>query len=149
MPQHRFSKPWVRRVPATGAAAIFLTALALLPATPGCTERDRSPEVFSIDGKIDDIKITGSGGEITATYFSEKHNQNVVATAVVTKDTEIMINGALAGLSQIRKGEAARADVLVDRSGEERTYKVLKIYIDRPTEPAPTGAEPGRPQDGG
>ena len=132
--------------PSQRSVIVGLLAVTTLPG--GCRQRERSPEVFSLEGKIEDIKTTAGGqGEITVIYYSEKHGQEVVGTALVTKETEIMINGAIAELSQIKEGERVRGDVLVDRSGEERTYRILKMHIDRPSEQPPAGPQRGEAAD--
>lgn len=106
----------------------------------GCKETERPPEVITLEGKIDDIKIRAGGqGEITAVYYNEKHHQEVSGTAQVTGETEILINGAVSDLSHVRKGERVRADVLVDRSGDKQSFRVLKMTIERPTEAAESG----------
>ena len=69
----------------------------------GCRKNEDRVSVQTLKGKVDKIVAESDGtGEITVIYFSEKHNQEVRGTGKITKDTEIIINGAIAKLSDIR-----------------------------------------------
>jgi ribosomal protein L19 len=50
----------------------------------------------------------------------------------VNAETEIMINGALAKLADLKVGDRIRGDVKVIRQGKERRQVVLKVRVDRP-----------------
>jgi len=115
-------------------AASAVLALASITAPAGCRRNETEPEVFSIDGKVEKITVAGDDadtGQVTVTYRSEKHDQEIVGTGVVTKDTEVLINGAAAKLRDIREGERVRGQVLVEKKGKQRRLVVRKIYIDR------------------
>ena len=100
---------------------------------------DDGVKVESLEGKVDKIVLNRDGtGEITVAYFSEKHNQDVVGTGVVTKKTEIMINGVVATLKDIREGERVRGEVRLEKKGGKKVQTVLKINVDRPK---PIGGE--------
>lgn len=98
----------------------------------GCRKEEPTYEVVSIDGKIERIKLTSDDtGEISVSYYSEKKGQEVIDTGLVTRETEIMINGAVAKLEDLREGERVRGEVRVDKKGKERQKTALKIYVDR------------------
>jgi hypothetical protein len=55
----------------------------------------------------------------------------MLGTGTVTKTTEIMINGVVAQLRDIREGERVRGEVRIDKKGSKKERIALKIYIDR------------------
>ena len=129
---------------------MVLAVGTLLGLPQGCSERERHSEVVPLEGKIEKVDAKADGtGEIAVSYFSEKQNQEIVGTGQVTRETEIMINGVVSRLSDLRLGERIRGDVRVEKQGNERRQIVLKIYADRAvTEPgtsAPTSTLPKSP----
>ncbi len=111
----------------------FLALAFLLIACPGCREDEPGVEVLSIKGKIEKIELqTGQTGEITVLYYNEKQGKEALGTGLVTADTEIMINGALAKLSDLREGDRVRGDVRVEKTGDKTKRIILKIHINRP-----------------
>ena len=108
--------------------------LAVILLVPGCAEDEPDSEVVSLVGKIDKIDRTSDEtGQITVVYYSEKHGQDMVGIGTVTAETEIMINGALAKLTDLRAGDHVRGEVRVEKKGQQRTQTALKIHVDRPT----------------
>ncbi len=116
-----------------GLGAILLT---------GCTKEEPRAEVMTLDqAKIEKIEVNADGtGRITVSYYSEKQSQDVVGIGEITKETEIMINGAVAKLSELRKGERVRGEVRIEKKGDKKTQVALKIYVNRPK---PVGGEGG------
>ena len=107
--------------------------LAVILLVPGCAEDEPTSEVVSLVGKIDKIDRTSDEtGQITVVYYSEKHGQEMVGLGTVTAETEVMINGALAKLKDLRTGDHIRGEVRVEKKGKQRTQTVLKIHVDRP-----------------
>lgn len=138
-------KPWKDRdkMPSTGphaqrlrfarSFATVLLPLAVALIVPGCSKKDEGPKVMPLVGKVEKIDVHSDGtGELTVLYYSEKHKQEVLGTAIVTEDTEIMIDGTVASLKDIREGEQVRGEVRIDKKGDERIHTVLKITIERP-----------------
>ena len=109
----------------------------VLPATlfvAGCGEKAPKPEVVTLSGKIERIeRTTDESGRITVVYYSEQHQQEMSGTGIVTKETEVMINGAIAKLRDLREGDRVTGDVRVEKSGKERKQVALKIHADRST----------------
>ncbi|MBI1826425.1 MAG: hypothetical protein HY287_11540 [Planctomycetes bacterium] len=125
---------------------IFLTRKRLLESVvavgmlllPGCRDKAEGPAVFPLEGKVEKVELNSpdNSGKITVSYYNEKQRQEVSGTALLTHDTEVMINGAVGTLRDIRQGEKIRGEVRIDKKGGERIQTVLKIRIDRPkTEP--------------
>ena len=121
------------------ARALCPLIVAGILLTPGCRKQDPGYEVVPLEGKIEKIKLTSDDtGEISVSYYSEKHRQEVIGTGLVTRETEIMINGAIAGLKDLREGERVRGEVRIEKKGGEKKRIALKIYVDRP-KPVGTG----------
>ena len=122
-----FRARFVRFSPAIGL--FMCVALAAL----GCKGREQPPETVALEGKIEKVEPSAvDGGRITVSYYSEKQKQTVVGVGTVTKETEIMINGAVATLTDLKEGDRVRGQVRVDKSGDKKTQTVLKITIERP-----------------
>ena len=120
-------------------AGMIIMLLAVVFLVPGCRTDDEGVKVESLEGKVEKIVLNRDGtGEITVAYFSEKHNQDVTGTGMVTKETEIMINGVVATLGDIREGERVRGEVRIEKIGGKKVKTALKINIDRPK---PIGGE--------
>ena len=98
----------------------------------GCSEDKPSVSLLSLKGKIEKIDRTSDRtGTITVQYFNEKQSKEVLGSAIVTADTEIMINGALAKLSDLREGDRVRGKVRVEKKGGLNTQTVLQMRVDR------------------
>ncbi len=121
----------------TAEHACRLTILGFALAAPlalcaGCAEKESQPEVISLEGKIEKIeRQTDTTGKITVVYYNEKQKQEVPGTGVVTKETEIMIDGAVATLKDLREGERVRGEVRVDKKDGKKVQTALKIYAER------------------
>lgn len=98
----------------------------------GCSEDKPSVSLLSLKGKIEKIDRTSDRtGTITVQYFNEKQSKEVLGSAIVTADTEIMINGALAKLSDLREGDRIRGKVRVEKKGGRNTQTVLQMRVNR------------------
>ena len=120
------------RVDLRRVISVLTCAVIVTPALVGCRDNDPGFEVITLEGKVEKIEVEADGtGEITVLYFSEKHNQEMLGTGTITKDTEIMISGVLARLEDIRVGEHVRGEVRIQKKREKKERIALKIYIDR------------------
>lgn len=116
------------------AILLMLLIPVLLLASPGCRKQDPGFEIVTLEGKIEQIeRITDETGEITLLYYSEKHKQEMTGMGLVTRETEIMINGAIGKLQDLREGDRVRGEVRIEKTGKEKRQIALKIYVDRPT----------------
>lgn len=123
----------VQTVRGIGFNVVAPLALVLLLSGLTCRQEDASVEVVPLVGKVEKIDARPDGtGELVIAYFSERHNQEISGVGQVTKETEIMINGATATLADVRLGEQVRGEVRVEKKGKERKRIALKIYVDRP-----------------
>ena len=121
--------------------ALFLCpvlAASLLIPLPGCRKEEPRVEVQTYAGKLESIRWIRDKaqpnviGEVTVRFQSEKHgHQEVEGKALVKSDSEILINGVVARLQDVREGEYGIADVRIDKTGDQPTYTMLRIRIDR------------------
>ena len=111
-----------------------LTLSAFFLVVPsGCGGKEPQPEIVSLEGKVEKIERTSdTTGKITVVYFSEKQKQEMTGTGQVTKETEIMIDGAAATLKDLHEGERVRGEVRVEKKGGKKVQTVLKIHVERP-----------------
>lgn len=117
---------------------IFLALLAVVG--DGCAEKQKQAEIISLEGKVEKIERTSdTTGKITVVFFSEKQKQEMTGTAEVTKETEIMIDGAAATLKDLRDGDRVRGEVRVEKKGGKKFQSVLKIHVERPKSGASGG----------
>ena len=113
--------------------SVCLFTVALLAICPGCRENEPGFEVVSLEGKIENIEMTSAEtGEITIVYYSEKQKREALGIGLVTRETEIMINGAVATLKHLRPGDRVRGDVRIEKKRGKKRQTALKINVDRP-----------------
>ena len=112
---------------------VLLCVAAGIMWAPGCRKEAPTTEVMTLEGKVEKIKLTSEEtGELSVSYYSEKHGQEVVGTGLVTRETEIVVNGVVAKLADLREGERVRGEVRIEKRGGKKQQIVLKIYVDRP-----------------
>ena len=109
----------------------FFTVLLALTAG-GCGDNESPPEIITLEGKIEKIeRTTDKTGKVTVVYYSEKQKQEIPGTAQVTAETEIMIDGAVAVLKDLKEGESVRGEVRVEKKGGKKVQTIVKIHADR------------------
>ena len=112
---------------------VGLLTVPFLLACPGCRERKDDVRIQTLEGKVEKIVVNPDGtGELTVVYFSDKHDREIAGTGRVTKETEIVVNGTVATLKDMREGERVRGEVRLEKKGGEKIQTVLKVYVDRP-----------------
>lgn len=111
----------------------WLLVLGLLMAGPACSKKEESYDVLHLAGKVEEVDVNPDGtGELTVLYYSESQQQDVIGTGRVTPETQIIIDGVVSKLQDVRPGDQVRGEVRVEKKGEERKRIALKIYVDRP-----------------
>lgn len=120
----------------TVATAIALGLLLTLPS--GCRQKEGGADVLTLRGRIEKIEPNAKDadtGRITVRYRTEKQPDEKVGHGVVTRETEIVINGALAKLADLKAGDDVRVDVRIAKGSDEPTPIVLKIRVERAPSP--------------
>ena len=107
----------------------------------GCRKEQPRFEIVSLEGTVEKIERgPDNTGVITVAFYSDKQQQETLGTGKVTPETEIMINGAVATLADLRVGDRVRGQVRIEKKGEQRIQVAVKIHVDRPE---PLGNDPG------
>jgi len=113
------------------AALGFLAVVVPLTAG-GCGDNDSPPEIITLEGKIEKIeRTTDKTGKVTVVYYSDKQKQEIPGTAQVTAETEIMIDGAVAILKDLKEGDRVSGEVRVEKKGGKKVQSIVKIHADR------------------
>ena len=76
---------------------------------------------------------TETTGEITVRFFSEKQNQEIVGTALVTPQTRIEKGGAAARFLDLQEGMQVQGQVRVEKDGGQRKFTAVHIQIEGTT----------------
>lgn len=127
---------------------IALSVMALVAVGPtGCKEDEPGFKVVALAGTVEKIdKIDASSARVQISYYSEKRGREVSAEVLVTPETEIVINGQVARLEDIRIGERAEGEALVTHRGDQRTTTVKRVRIERAAAIVPaTAVDPPNP----
>lgn len=122
-----------------GSAAVFGAVVLLGIGAPGCRQAEDEADILTLQGKIEKVDAKPDGtGTVTISYYNEKHGEEMVGTGEISRETEIMVNGVMAGIGDLRVGDQARGEVRINKRGKERRQIALKIYVER-GESAPQG----------
>lgn len=112
---------------------MYPATLIVLLACPGCRDDKDDFEVIPLQGKVLEVSPESDDtGRITVSYYSEKHEQEIEGTGEITAETEILINGVVARLRDIREGERISGEVRVEKKGGKKRLIALKIHVNRP-----------------
>lgn len=105
----------------------------------GCGQDSELPEYDQITGEV--ASIDKASGEVSMSYFSEKHRKNVEIRGRLAPEAEIFIDGVTARLDDVRIGDRVKVLGRVEKREGERNLVALKVEIDR-REPT-TASSPG------
>lgn len=123
------------------ATTAFLLGLGLLASIAGCPNRGESTTVREVVGTIEEIDLQNKRVKVKA--YLEKHETYETFLVHVTNETEILINGSLATLNDVKEGERAEGRVRVNRSEGRTELTALAVSIERGEVLAAPSAEPG------
>jgi redox-regulated HSP33 family molecular chaperone len=113
-----------------GVLGLFLSAIVLLGS--GCRDKKPSSEVLTLEGTVEKVTAKADGtGEIVVRYYSEKHQKELEGVGRVTRETQILVNGQAASLSDIKPGEPVTGKVRVEKKGKVKNLTVLEVQVDR------------------
>ena len=109
------------------------TVIVVLPlclvVLPGCGKKEDSRQHLRREGIIERIDLDRS--EVTLRYYSEKHKIETTVTGKATPETEILINGVLSSLDQLRVGERVSVIGWVRGHGDRREVVAVSINVER------------------
>ncbi len=101
----------------------------LLIALASCRLQEPETKYKAMSGTIDRINLRT--GEVTFRFLHEKSGQYREHRAWLLPETEILINGRLSKLSDIKVGERVSPIWRIEQSGKRRRITALKIRIAR------------------
>jgi hypothetical protein len=112
-------------------ATLWMASLAatLLILAPACSEEKSKDDVREVAGTVESIDPDKKIVKVR-TYL-EKRERYQPFPVLVTDDTEILINGALARLEDVRVGEQAEGTIRIVRDDNSMRFIALKVRIRR------------------
>ena len=119
--------------------AASVTACAALQ---GCREAGGERDYQTREGVIERIDLAES--EVTFRYYSKKHDREIPITGKATAETEVIINGVLSSLADLREGERVTVTGWVRGHGTDREVVAVTVQANRAAtirrQPQPTSA---------
>jgi hypothetical protein len=119
----------------------LLCITAMLPLA-GCSDRKESTRVEEVVGTIEEIDLANNRVKVKA--YVEKQESYHTFVVHISDDTEVMINGSLAKLTDVHEGERAEGRVRITRKDGVTTFTALAVKIER----GEVLAAPGTPDAG-
>ncbi len=118
----------------TGVAMVLLT-LSIIAVVGGCIDEGSHRSVVSVDGHIASVDPAQGGGgdmgQIGIAYQDDRGEGEIIKPAIVLRQTEIVINGVLSTLADLRAGDSMHGDFRVERNGNGKRYVALTIHVER------------------
>jgi len=124
--------------------SMFVIAGAALVICGGCTDREPESQVRELEGIIEEIDVEHK--TVKVRFYNEKRKTTMTMPVKVTDETEILINGALAAMADVKEGERAKGTIRVKQVDENLELTALRVEIKRaeplkPTSDPPAAAE--------
>ena len=96
---------------------------------PGCAEEAPKRKYRVLEGTAEKIDL--KTGQVSMNYFSKKRNEELAVEGRITDETEVLINGRLARLEDIRPQEHVRVTGYKEGKGVNALVVVTKVEIER------------------
>ena len=95
----------------------------------GCNNNQPSVEYRELAGTIQKIDL--NTGRVTLLFLHEKSGQYREIEGYVLPDTEIMINGRISKLADMKVGEHVSVHGRIETTGKTRRISAVKISVNR------------------
>jgi len=118
---------------ATTVNLAFWTILGAVLAV-GCGKDSELPEYDQITGKVSSVDRTS--GEVSMSYYSEKHRKDIEIHGRLSPEAEIFIDGVTARLDDVKIGDRVKVLGRVEKRDDERNLVALKVEVTRRESPA-------------
>lgn len=105
-------------------------ALGVILASSGCSKDDEEPEFRQIEGTAEKLDL--ATGEVALRFFHKKSGKEQILSGMVTDQTEVLINGRVAELKDIRLQERVKVTGYKKGSGARAQLVAVKVEIERP-----------------
>jgi hypothetical protein len=124
--------------------SFFVIAGAALLLCGGCKDREPEATVREMEGVIEAIDVDNK--TVKVRFYNEKRKTEMSVAVNVTDETEILINGALAQMTDVKEGERAHGTIRVKQVDDDFELTALRVEIKRaeplkPTSDPPAAAE--------
>jgi len=113
----------------------------------GCQKREPEREYQTITGYA--LSIDEASGKVAMRFYSKKKQLEVELVGTVTAETEVLIDGRVAQLSEIKVGEEVVVTGYREKDGERRRLVATRIEVERgewrrgPTSATQAATKPG------
>jgi hypothetical protein len=115
---------------AVGKGLASIVVMAVLAGLAGGCERERDRDsIVEMEGIISEIDAPRE--VVTVRAYLAKHKLEREFEVHATEETEILINGSLATLSDLKIGEKAVGTIRIERDGDDKRYVALSVQIER------------------
>jgi hypothetical protein len=125
----------------TKALLPALLAAGLLVTLPGCSKDDDEPEFRQLEGTAEKLNL--DTGQVALRFFHQKSGTEQVIEGIVNDQTEVLINGRVAKLKDIRLKERVKVTGYRKGKGADAQMVAVKVEIERPEWIATGGEEQG------
>lgn len=121
-------------LPALLTAGLFITL-------PGCSKDDDEPEFRQLEGTAEKLDL--GTGQVALRFFHQKSGTEQVIEGIVNDQTEVLINGRVAKLKDIRLKERVKVTGYRKGKGDDVQMVAVKVEIERPEWIETGGADQG------
>ncbi|GJM27039.1 MAG: hypothetical protein DHS20C16_34540 [Phycisphaerae bacterium] len=111
--------------PRIGIVVVLASAFCFLT---GCSEEKKKTHIEEVTGTIESI-----GNKVVAVRtYSKKHNKELTYKVEVDNETEILINGSIASIKDLKVGETAFGSVrIVEKDDDTKVITAVKVRVER------------------
>lgn len=121
--------------------ALFTLIVAVSAFVSGCSKDKDKVESHVREGRV--AAINKETGVFEGWFYSKKQKQEIKLPGKLDPNVEIMINGVIATVDDVRIDDQVRVEAKEIKRGEEREFIVTKVEVTRPEEePLPTASPP-------
>ena len=107
----------------------FLAA-GLLITLPGCSKDDDEPEFRQLEGTAEKLNL--DTGQVALRFFHQKSGTEQIIEGIVNDQTEVLINGRVAELKDIRLKERVKVTGYRKGKGADAQMVAVRVEIERP-----------------
>jgi uncharacterized protein YdbL (DUF1318 family) len=108
---------------------LSLVSLLLVWSLVGCREDKPQQRTVPVSGTIEKIDLAKRTVEVSA--YNEKTRREDQYTVHVTDDTEVLVNGSIARMEDVRVGERAEGTIKIVKENGSKRFVAVQVNIDR------------------
>lgn len=114
---------------------LALLTTALLIASAGCSKDDDKNKMHTQEGRV--ASINTETGIMEMWVYSPKHKEEVRFPGRLSPNAEILVNGAVASVQDVRVDDKVLVTAREVREGADRQFLAVRVEVQRPvTQPA-------------